>query len=870
MRNGLISEHDDRELRMMERMRAKWRRYAVLLAPGFCAFLLAGLSIADMFLPRPYDGVVLEADAPGSPQVRDVVPGSGAEEAGIAQGDVIVGIDRTVLDGTRRAQEILNRHRIGDEIPYLIRSGAHEGPAGHMAEVTVRLGRRSIGDTSYLYAVILGFAFFGVGTFVLIRQPRLPVSRVFFNMCALFLLFLVCRLRPASYSWVDTFVLTTGTMALLMLPAVFLHFFMIFPRPIWEWRSDPLARGVSWIARRSPQLVPLYVVPPAVYALTILWSRRTGESVPHISGAPVTNWWIMVVFMVLGLGALGISAARLPDGNQRRGAGIVFGGALFGIVPFVVLAVGFPSFFHTERFVFYGVVPLILVPVTFAYAIIRFQLLNIRVILRKSLLYTFTTALVTAVYALAIAFANNVFRGSEVADSPYFPVLFALAIVLLFEPLRQRLQGPVDRFFFAERHRLQGAIVEMGEAMTDEVELGPVVGQLVERLPQLLGLHFAGLYLLRGEKLRRMAGPGTLPEELPSLNVLHRHLKRNGSLLRLEHLAPLRLLSAEIDRLGNKLAEARVETIGLLATTRRTVGLILLSGTAGQTVLEKEEEDLLRSLFHQASLVLETSLLLEEKTHQAELQRELAIAASIQSSLLPDELADIQGWDRAAVCLPAREIGGDFFTEIVLGDGDRGCAVAYGDVAGKSISGALMMMATHEILNAIALSHPSPEELFRLANERLYGLKDRRGELRGGSFVAIGYLGFAPGSGRLRYTLAGQPPPMIVHPEGRVEELRLPHHRVPLGAMRCGGHSELSIELDPGSVVVAYSDGVIEAQDRNGELFGLQRLKSALSQCNGASANRVLQAVIDSVNSFTGGAGQYDDVTLVVARWNGS
>ena len=264
----------------------------------------------------------------------------------------------------------------------------------------------------------------------------------------------------------------------------------------------------------------------------------------------MTNWWVMVGYMVLGLGALGLSARYLPDASQRRGAGLVFLGTLFGVVPFIVLAVAFPSFLHTERFLFYGVVPLILVPITFAYAIIRFGLLDIRVILRKSLLYTVTTAMVTAVYALGIASFNLLFRGTALADSPYFPVIFALAIVLLFEPLRQRLQGPVDRFFFAERLRLQRAMVEMGEAFTREVEIGPVVAQLVERLPELLGLRFSALYLISDGRLVRQAGPESLPDELPIIGILHDQLKRQGSLVRLEDLAPLRLLSPEVEKLS--------------------------------------------------------------------------------------------------------------------------------------------------------------------------------------------------------------------------------------------------------------------------------------------------------------------------------
>ena len=450
-------------------MQRSQRRLGLTLAPGIIAFLIAVLSVADMFLPRPYDGVILEADVPGARVVRAVVPGSGAERAGIRPGDVIVGIDRTFLDSQTHAQTLLNRHRIGDSISYLVRS------SGSIFEIEVELGRRRIGDTSYLYAALLGFLFFGVGLFVVLRQPRLPAARVFFIMCSLFMLFLVCRLRPASYSWVDTFVLSFGTIALLFLPAAFLHFFLIYPRPVWEWRRDPLARLVGWVSKISAKMLPIYLLPPLVYLGTMLWARRSDHPLGLISGAPMSNWWAMVGYMVLGLGALGTSARYLPDANQRRGAGLVFLGTLFGVVPFIVLAVAFPSFFNTERYLFFGVVPLILVPITFAYAIIRFGLLDIRVILRKSLLYTVTTAMVTAVYALGIASFNLLFRGTALAASPYFPVIFALAIVLLFEPLRQRLQGPVDRFFFAERLRLQHAMVEMGEAFTREVEIGPAI-----------------------------------------------------------------------------------------------------------------------------------------------------------------------------------------------------------------------------------------------------------------------------------------------------------------------------------------------------------------------------------------------------------
>ncbi len=844
-------------------MQRSQRRLTLTLAPGILAFLIAALSVADMFRPYPYDGVILEADVPGARVVRAVVSGSGADRAGIRPGDIVVGIDREFLeDSQTHAQELLNRHRIGESVWYLVRSG------GSIFEVEVELGRRRIGDTSYLYIALLGFLFFGVGSFVVLRQPRMPAARVFFTMSSLFMLFLVCRLRPASYSWVDNFTVTTGTMALLFLPAAFLHFFLIFPRPIWEWRRDPIADFLGWVSRISVKMLPLYLLPPVVYLATHLWANRSGGSLALISGAPMTNWWVMVGYMMLGLGALYLSATHLPDVAQRRGAGLVFIGTLFGVVPFIVLAVGFPTLFNTERYLFYGVVPLILVPITFAYAIIRFGLLDIRVILRKSLLYTVTTAMVTAVYALGIASFNLLFSGTKLAASPYFPVIFALAIVLLFEPLRQRLQGPVDRFFFAERLRLQRAMVEMGEALTREVEIGPVVTQLVDRLPELLGLRFSALYLMSDRRLARQAGPSSLPEEVPIIGILHDQLKRQGSLVKLDELAPLRLLSPEVEALSSTLGKAGVELAGLLATTRRSVGVILLSGKAGQTAFEKEELQLLRGLLNQASIALETSILLDERTRQAELERELKIAASIQASLLPDSLRAADGWRLAAVCRPAQEVGGDFYAELPgRREGDH--VIVYGDVSGKSISGALMMMAAHEVLNSVALASPEPEELLRLANERLYVLRGNRERdaNHSGSFVALGYLGFRSGEGLISYTLAGQPPPMVRRRSGEVETLRMPEHRLPLGALRVGGHQILNADLDAGELLVAYSDGVVEAQSPAGDFFGEDRLGLVLAEAP-SDPQEAVNFILEEIEAFTCGHTPYDDVTLLAASWS--
>jgi serine phosphatase RsbU (regulator of sigma subunit) len=838
---------------------------------GIAAFALAALSVADMFLPRPYDGVVLESDAPGQLMVADVVAGSGAAHAGIARGDRIVGIGREVLRSEGHAAELLRRHRIGETVPYLV-----DTPHGRH-ELLVRLGPRTIGSLAYLGAALLGFAFFAVGSFVLGRRPDLLAARLFYLLSIVFLLFLVCRLRPASYSPVDGFVLQTGTLALLLLPGTFLHFFLVFPRPLWEGAGAVLP-VLAAPRRRHALLAVAYLLPLAVYIYNVVFCMQRGEWI-LISGAPRASWWLLSGYMVVGLAALGANARRLHggrpprgpaacaglvelaragsrlSGNERRGAWLVFLGTLFGLVPFLVFTVGFPSVRHTERYLFYGVAPLGLVPLTFAYAIVRFQLLDIRVILRKSLFYTATTAVVTALYAGGIAAFNWAFQGSAAARSAWFPVVFALAIVLGLDPLRRRLQGPVDRFFYGELPRLQRAMVELGEALSADRDPSALVHELVEGLPRQLGLHYAALFLAEDGRLRRVAGPETLPLELADPPDLHRLLHGAGGLAPLELLAGL--CEGRTAEMVQTLADAGVEVAAELASPRRRLGLVLLSSRASSLSWERAELELLRGLLAQAAIALETGLLLAERTRQAELEREVEIAAGIQASLLPTSLRFAPGWDVAVRCTPARHVGGDFFCELSHPDSTEGNgsgALVYGDVAGKSVPAALMMMAAHEVLHSLALTHHGPEELLALANRRLYQLRRR-------SFVALGYLTAAPG-GRLRYALAGQPGLLLRRAGGAVEELPLCRHRVPLGALAEGRYVLDEVAVVAGELVLGYSDGVLDARSPAGDFFGAERLAAALAAAP-SDPSAAVESILSHLAAFTRGEDPYDDVTLV-------
>jgi serine phosphatase RsbU (regulator of sigma subunit) len=832
-----------------------------VLTFGVVAFLVACVSILDMFLPRPNDGVILDPDRAGV-VVRALAEGSGARAAGVQPGDRIAGVGREVVRSSSEVEQVLQRHSIGERVPYLLERD------GGLIEVMVQLGPRQLGTASYLYYCCLGFLFFFIGLYVLLQKPEESQgspSSVFFTLCTLFMLFLVCRLRPASYSWVDGVVLTTGTLSLLVLPAAFLHFFLVFPRRLkltligptetWEGSGWRMLRAVERFVNESLNFFRLlYLLPPSLYVITLVLGSLFDFQVRLISGAPISSWVLMGDYLVLGLLALLGSLLRAQEGRERRQIATVFIGTVVGITPFLVLGVIVPSLLRTDRYIFWGVVPLILVPLTFAYAIVRFQFFEIKVIVRKSLLYTLATAVVAGIYGLGIAASTLLFSGS----SPYFPLLLALAILAIFDPLRRRLQGPVDRFFFREVYDARRAVEEVSAAVVREFSIEGLEALLATRLSEIMHLEWAALYYPEGKHLVSRTAPEGVPRELAVRLLLVEELARQDEPVRPATLEPVKALHPESRRVLDQFADAGLRLLVPLRTRGALHAVLALGPKRSEEEFGSDDLQLVRTLANQGAVALENARLLRERTHQVELEKELEIARRVQFSLIPLHLPSPPGWEVAARCVPARQVGGDFYDALHGGDGS--VALVIGDVSGKSVAGAMLMVAAREVLHTAALGGSTPEKLLEVANQRLYTPQHRL-------FVALAYLLLRP-QGTGLYALAGQPTPLLRRFGGDVDELPGPLHRLPVGALKGVHWDVLPLSLDPGDTLLLFSDGVTDARNPQGESFGDERLQGVFGRSEGSTRDAVDQ-VLSALETFTAGSEPYDDITLMAVRWVG-
>jgi predicted ester cyclase len=246
---------------------------------------------------------------------------------------------------------------------------------------------------------------------------------------------------------------------------------------------------------------------------------------------------------------------------------------------------------------------------------------------------------------------------------------------------------------------------------------------------------------------------------------------------------------------------------------------------------------------------------LEQEIRERErVEQEMRVARSIQQASLPEEVPTLAGWQITPYYQPAREVGGDFYDFHLLSEGRLGLVV--GDATGKGVPAALVMSTTLGMLRLAAQSYSSPGVMLQRVNEAFFPY------IPANMFVTCFYAILDPESGLLRYANAGHDLPYLHH-DGDAEELRA--RGMPLGLMPGTSYEEGEDSLREGDSVLFYSDGLVEAHDPKGEMFGFPRLRALVAE---HGEERSLEDfLLKELYSFVGeGWEQEDDITLLTLR----
>jgi len=291
------------------------------------------------------------------------------------------------------------------------------------------------------------------------------------------------------------------------------------------------------------------------------------------------------------------------------------------------------------------------------------------------------------------------------------------------------------------------------------------------------------------------------------------------------------------------------------------IGFFLLDARRDGSGYSETEHLFLNTLISQAGFVIENALLLEERTEKERLKREFEIARRVQQNLLPSGQPDMAGLDVDGFCLPAAEIGGDYYDFFRLDKSRIGIVIA--DVTGKGTSAAFYMAVIKGLMVSLVHMHVSPETVLREINRRLWDWMDRR------IFITMGYAIFDTERGRCEFGRAGHTGLLVRRGgDGGVDCFAPPGIGLGLEAGRIFEKTIVrqDIPLAAGDVLILYTDGISETMNAANREFGEKRLMAVLKNSMGLDAKGIRQSIVKAVNRHRGKAAQHDDITLVTVR----
>jgi len=248
-----------------------------------------------------------------------------------------------------------------------------------------------------------------------------------------------------------------------------------------------------------------------------------------------------------------------------------------------------------------------------------------------------------------------------------------------------------------------------------------------------------------------------------------------------------------------------------------------------------------------------------EYSEKRNVETELKVAHDMQMGLMPLEDPVVPGYDISGICIPASEVGGDFFDYVWLDQKKTKLGIAVADVSGKAMKAAITAVMTSGMIYREVGGNQSPKSIMRKINKPMYAKLDRR------MFTALSFAMIDTKKKELRFSNAGQAYPVLKRRKD-VIPLEVKGARLPLGVKEDVLYGEMVVKLKKGDTVVFYTDGIPEAKNEKDEFYGFDRFKSLAAGMQDESAKEIRDRILADVNSFTGKSPQYDDMTVVVIK----
>jgi PAS domain S-box-containing protein len=591
--------------------RAAWVRLTAQVAVVVALLCLAVANIAVRATWSEVEDGVLWKQQGAALTAREIAPNSAAEKAGIQPGDELVAVDRRPVQSLQDLTDTFHRGHDGRSLTYtVVRLRTQQ-----MLDVALEpipSGSRSL----YFALAAVGIFSLLVGAAVRLRRPEHQATLHFFWLTMAF--FGVLSLSfSGRLDALDKVFYWGDVIATLLLPPLFLHFALMFPERPDAWaRSDP-----------GRTLMPLFYLPALLLGgaqvavvvragahgevfSTVLTLVDRGQFL-YLAASLIGGFWIMTRAL-----------RRVRSVTSRRQLRWIVWGTALGAVPFVLgyaipYALGIPSIPGAG----WTAVLLGLVPLAFASAIIRYRLMDVEVIIKRTLVYTAALAGIAAIYGILLRLVSWLFLGGNPVQNPVIALLATIVVVLLSRPLKNAIQRGLDRAYYRDRYDYRRALVGFARDLNSDLDLFRLSERLVHRVMETLVL----------DRMALMLAPVPPDKDGQFATIAHVGFGTEPPVLARPSDVATRLISGHTLGLDDPLAQRRVDMRELefwrdagihyfvpCVSKEGTIAVMALGRRASAEPLSSEDMALLAAVAAQAATALENGRLYRQLRMKAE------------------------------------------------------------------------------------------------------------------------------------------------------------------------------------------------------------------------------------------------------------
>jgi two-component system NtrC family sensor kinase len=618
--------------------RRAWLRAAAHLAVVVALVCLAAANMRLRWTWSEMEDGVLWSEQAGTIVAAEVAPGSPAARVGVKPGDVLVAINAADLASREEVWTALHAAGEGERLTYTV---LREGEAAlvHIDVAPVPSGSLAV----YYVLASVGLFSLLVGAGVRLRRPDNQATLHFFWLTVAF--FGVMSLSFAGrLDLLDLVFYWGDTIALLLLPPLFLHFALMFPE-----RPD------SWVRTDTGRtLLPLIYLPALLLgcARVVVLLRGTGQGEMLSSVLTVVDQGEILhlaLSLVAGLALMIRALGRVRSVTARRQLRWIVWGTAFGAAPFVLgygipYALGFEPFPGAEL----SAILLGLVPLAFASAIVRYRLMDVEVIIKRGLVYAAATTAIVAIYVALYKLAGAMSDGDD-ARNPLIAFLATAVVVLLSRPVKNAIQNGLDRVYYRDRYDYRRALVGFARDLNSDLDLFRLSERLVHRITETLVV----------DRMALLLAPLAAGRDGEFVTIAHCGFAAEPPPLFRSSQAGTRLVAGHTLTLDDPLAQRRIDTreleywreLGIhyfvpCVSKEGTIAVMALGRKASAEPLSSEDMGLLSAVAAQAATALENGRLYRQLRVKAdELDRMREFSENILESL-NDGLAVLNREDR--------------------------------------------------------------------------------------------------------------------------------------------------------------------------------------------------------------------------------